>query len=42
MLWYTVIERINMFYLTVGYSKCPCCGYYGFNGQECFDCGYKA
>jgi len=22
-------------------NKCPCCGYYGFNGQECFDCGYR-
>ena len=21
-------------------SKCPICGYYGFNGYECFDCGY--
>lgn len=21
-------------------SKCPVCGYYGFNGYECFDCGY--
>ena len=23
-------------------SKCPCCGYWGFNGYECFDCGYRA
>ena len=22
--------------------KCPACGYYAFNGIECFDCGYKA
>src|SRR5690606_13336242 len=21
-------------------SKCPSCGYYAFNGQECYDCGY--
>lgn len=22
-------------------SKCPICGYFAFNGQECLDCGYK-
>ena len=22
-------------------SKCPACGYYAFNGVECFDCGYR-
>lgn len=22
-------------------SKCPCCGYWAFNGEECFDCGYR-
>jgi len=22
-------------------TKCPVCGYFGFNGYECFDCGYK-
>ena len=22
-------------------SKCPCCGYWAFNGRECFDCGYR-
>lgn len=21
-------------------SQCPRCGYYAFNGYECFDCGY--
>ena len=21
--------------------KCPACGYWGFNGIECFDCGYR-
>lgn len=21
-------------------SRCPSCGYYAFNGIECFDCGY--
>ena len=21
-------------------SKCPVCGYWAFNGYECFDCGY--
>jgi ribosomal protein L32 len=24
-----------------GLSRCPCCGYYAFNGVECFDCGYS-
>jgi hypothetical protein len=24
-----------------GLSRCPCCGYYAFNGVECFDCGYR-
>lgn len=24
------------------YSKCPACGYFAFNGVECFDCGYRA
>jgi rRNA maturation protein Nop10 len=23
-------------------DRCPACGYYGFNGEECFDCGYHA
>lgn len=22
-------------------DRCPVCGYYGFNGEECFDCGYR-
>ncbi len=22
-------------------SKCPSFGYYAFNGQECYDCGYE-
>jgi len=22
-------------------SKCPVCGYYAYNGFECFDCGYR-
>lgn len=22
-------------------GKCPICGYWAFNGQECFDCGYR-
>jgi hypothetical protein len=21
-------------------SKCPVCGYWAYNGYECFDCGY--
>ena len=21
-------------------SRCPCCGYFAFNGYECYDCGY--
>ena len=24
-----------------GLSRCPVCGYYAFNGVECFDCGYR-
>jgi hypothetical protein len=24
-----------------GLSKCPVCGYFAFNGEECFDCGYR-
>ena len=23
------------------YSRCPRCGYWAFNGYECFDCGYR-
>lgn len=23
-----------------GYSKCPRCGYWAYDGFECFDCGY--
>lgn len=23
------------------YYRCPACGYYAFNGIECFDCGYR-
>ena len=25
-----------------GLGRCPACGYYAFNGEECFDCGYRA
>jgi ribosomal protein L32 len=25
----------------VGLMRCPACGYYAFNGIECFDCGYR-
>ena len=25
-----------------GYFRCPSCGYFGFDGTECFDCGYRA
>jgi ribosomal protein L32 len=21
--------------------KCPACGYHAWNGEECFDCGYR-
>jgi len=24
-----------------GLGKCPACGYWAFNGEECFDCGYR-
>lgn len=32
-----------MIWIAIGwtYSKCPVCGYYAFNGEECFDCGYR-
>lgn len=29
------IDKLN-------YSKCPVCGYWAFNGVECFDCGYRS
>jgi hypothetical protein len=22
--------------------RCPSCGYYAFNGQYCYDCGYES
>lgn len=22
-------------------TECPVCGYFAFNGYECFDCGYR-
>jgi hypothetical protein len=22
-------------------SRCPRCGYYAYDGEECFDCGYR-
>jgi DNA-directed RNA polymerase subunit RPC12/RpoP len=25
----------------VGLVRCPACGYWAFNGIECFDCGYR-
>jgi ribosomal protein L32 len=24
-----------------GYSKCPRCGYWAFDGVQCWDCGYR-
>jgi hypothetical protein len=36
---YTATLRSRL--ASVRYDKCPVCGYYGFNGQECFDCGYR-
>ena len=30
-----------MYYLYCKLEKCPACGYYGFDGTECFDCGYR-
>jgi len=27
--------------LARGLYRCPACGYYAFNGIECFDCGYR-
>lgn len=23
------------------YSKCPSCGYWAFDGSQCYDCGYR-
>jgi DNA-directed RNA polymerase subunit RPC12/RpoP len=28
--------------IRLGLLRCPACGYYAFNGIECFDCGYRA
>lgn len=25
-----------------GLIQCPACGYWAFNGIECFDCGYRS
>lgn len=25
-----------------GLYQCPACGYYAFNGIECYDCGYRS
>jgi hypothetical protein len=30
-----------MFCFVCGYYRCPACGYWAFNGIECFDCGYR-
>jgi ribosomal protein L32 len=32
-----LMRKQNLFAL----SKCPNCGYHAFNGEECFDCGYR-
>lgn len=34
-------ERRKRVVLAMSHSKCPACGYYAFNGVECFDCGYR-
>ena len=31
----------HLYLIMYNYSKCPVCGYWAFNGYECFDCGYK-
>jgi len=31
-----IYYRINLTMM-----QCPACGYYGFNGIECSDCGYR-
>lgn len=36
-----VRKAIGLLGVVFGYSKCPVCGYWAFNGYECFDCGYK-
>ena len=30
-----------MIIVIVCYYRCPACGYWAFNGIECFDCGYR-
>ena len=27
--------------MKMGYSRCPRCGYWAFDGYECHDCGYR-
>ena len=27
--------------MMIGYYKCPNCGYWAYDGYQCFDCGYK-
>lgn len=29
-----------LIYLIIGYYCCPACGYYAFDGTQCWDCGY--
>jgi len=29
-------------WLIKGLWRCPACGYWAFNGIECFDCGYRS
>lgn len=26
--------------IIIGLYRCPSCGYYGYTGRECYDCGY--
>ena len=35
------VRRVNE-QCSPGLMQCPACGYYAFNGVECFDCGYRA
>jgi ribosomal protein L32 len=31
----------ELFRIFSNYWKCPACGYYAFDGFQCWDCGYR-
>jgi len=36
-----LLEKHNEIKKNKKHSKCPVCGFHAFNGEECFDCGYR-